>query len=197
MSGGRLSADESRARLVDAATRLFRDRPPAEVSVREIAALAEVNHGLVHRHFGGKGGLVTAVLRRVFRETGLAVMENPRDLRAAVAGGLGVMARERWVVDVLAHALLSGEPVEGLPSASMMPAIRARLGDQAGDELAGAVAAAEAATLGWLLFEPLIARGTGLDHLPPARRRALVADALARVLQSSLPAGLDGLEPSR
>jgi AcrR family transcriptional regulator len=197
MSGSRLSAEESRARLVDAATRLFRERPPADVSVREIAALAEVNHGLIHRHFGGKGGLVTAVLRGVFRETGVAVLENPRDLRVAVASGLAVMARERWVVDVLAHALLSGEPIEGLPTASMMPAIRERLGERAGDELAGAVAAAEAATLGWFLFEPLIARGTGLDHLPADRRRALVADALARVLQASLPEGLDGLEPNR
>jgi AcrR family transcriptional regulator len=48
---------------VDAAARLLAARPPAAVSVRDIAEEAGVNHGLVHRYFGSKDALVRAALR--------------------------------------------------------------------------------------------------------------------------------------
>jgi AcrR family transcriptional regulator len=185
-----MNADEGRQRLVEAATELLRQRPPDRVSVREIASAAGVNHGLVHRYFGGKEGLVMAVLRRVFRETGAAILEEmDRDMAAAVSGGLSVLARERWVVDLLAHVMLTRRSAEGIPTATMMPALRERLGDEAAGELAGALAVAEAATLGWLLFEPLIARGTGLDALPAEERRARVAGALAKLLEAATDEG--------
>jgi len=184
----RMNADEGRERLIVAATALLRERPPDKVSVREIAAEAGVNHGLVHRYFGGKEGLVMAVLRRVFRETGAAILgEMDRDLAAAVGGGLAVLDRERWVVDLLAHVMITRRSAEGIPTATMMPVMRERVGEEAAEAMAGAMAVAEAATLGWLLFEPLIARGTGLDALPPDARRARVAAALAALLS-----GLEG-----
>ena len=184
----RMNADEGRERLIVAATALLRERPPDKVSVREIAAEAGVNHGLVHRYFGGKEGLVMAVLRRVFRETGAAILgEMDRDLAAAVGGGLAVLDRERWVVDLLAHVMITRRSAEGIPTATMMPVMRERVGEEAAEAMAGAMAVAEAATLGWLLFEPLIARGTGLDALSPDARRARVAAALAALLS-----GLEG-----
>lgn len=184
--GRRLNAEESRQRLVEAATALFRQRPPDRVPVREIAAAAGVNHGLVHRYFGGKEGLVMAVLRQVFRETGAAILEEmDRDMAAAVGGGLAVLDRERWVVNLLAHVMLTRRSAEGIPTATMMPVMRERVGEHAAEALAGTMAVAEAATLGWLLFEPLIARGTGLDALPPEERRARVAAALAALLEGA------------
>ena len=188
----RRSADESRQALVAAALALFRERPPDRVGVREIAAAAGVNHGLVHRLFGGKDALVTAVLREVFRETGLAISEGlDDDLTAALGRGLDVLARERWVVDVVAHVMLRQRSADGIPGATMMPLLRERLGDRATDDLAVAVATAEAATLGWLLFEPLVARGTGLDSRSADERRAGVARILARMLRAEL----DAVEP--
>lgn len=184
-----MNAEEGRERLIAAATELLRERPPDRVSVREIAAAAGVNHGLVHRYFGGKEGLVMAVLRRVFRETGAAILEEmDRDMAAAVGGGLAVLDRERWVVNVLAHVMITRRSAEGIPTATMMPVMRERHPDAA-EDLAGALAVAEAATLGWLLFEPLIARGTGLDALPPEERRAKVAKALAGLLEGVSPEG--------
>jgi hypothetical protein len=41
---------------------LFAERGPAATSIRDIAARSRVNHGLIHRHFGGKDALVGAVL---------------------------------------------------------------------------------------------------------------------------------------
>ena len=48
--------------LIAAASDLFAARGPAAVGVREIAEKAQVNHGLVHRHFGSKEGLLIAVM---------------------------------------------------------------------------------------------------------------------------------------
>ena len=54
--------DAVKAALIHAAADLFATRGPAAVGVREIAQKAGVNHGLVHRHFGSKEGLLLAVM---------------------------------------------------------------------------------------------------------------------------------------
>ena len=54
--------------LIQSASLLFAHRGIAGVSVREIAQHAQVNHGLVHRHFGSKEGLVKAVLEHLSQE---------------------------------------------------------------------------------------------------------------------------------
>lgn len=178
----RISADEARQRLLEAAISLFSQRPPHEVSVREIAAEAGVNHGLVHRYYGGKPGLTRAVLRHVLRETGTAILGTvDTDVSAAIASGLDVLHRERWVVEVMAHVLLQQHSAEELPIASLWPVLGERWGHST--DVAATVATAEAATLGWLMFEPLIIRGTGLDSLDPDERRARVARVIASLLE--------------
>ena len=47
-----------------AATRLFSQRNPSQVSVREIAAAAGVSHALVHRYMGSKEEIFAAALAR-------------------------------------------------------------------------------------------------------------------------------------
>lgn len=49
---------------MEAATRLLSERTPADVTLREIAAAAGVQHSLIVRHFGSKAGLVRAVMAR-------------------------------------------------------------------------------------------------------------------------------------
>lgn len=51
-----------RAAVLDAAIALFAERGPASVSLRDIAGAANVNLGLLHRHFGSKAELVTAAI---------------------------------------------------------------------------------------------------------------------------------------
>src|SRR5437763_10922665 len=60
-------AADPRDLLIDAALRLLVTRPVAGVSVRDIGAEAGVNHGLVHRHFGSKEGLIRAAVERAAR----------------------------------------------------------------------------------------------------------------------------------
>lgn len=62
--------EQVRAALLDAAAKLFAEKGPGAVSVRQIASAAGVNHGLVHHYFGSKQEL----LREVVRTRAAAVM---------------------------------------------------------------------------------------------------------------------------
>jgi AcrR family transcriptional regulator len=64
---------EGERRLIEAAFQLVHEHPFSEVGVRDIAALADVNHGFVHTWFGSKNGLLLAVVRRQFLEVAEAV----------------------------------------------------------------------------------------------------------------------------
>ena len=61
----RLSVDERRARLLDAAEHEFGRRSPTEVSVADVARVAGVSPPLVHHYFGGLRGLYGAMLERI------------------------------------------------------------------------------------------------------------------------------------
>jgi AcrR family transcriptional regulator len=54
----------SRDALLGSAIELFAQRGPASVSVRDIAAHAGINQGLIHRHFGSKAALLAEVLEQ-------------------------------------------------------------------------------------------------------------------------------------
>ena len=54
--------EEVRRAVIEAAANLLASRGPSAITVRDIAAAAQVNHGLVHRHFGSKEGVVRAVM---------------------------------------------------------------------------------------------------------------------------------------
>lgn len=58
-----ISRAEGERRLIQAAKQLTSNRPISGVGVRDIALLADVNHGFVHTWFGGKNELLLAVVR--------------------------------------------------------------------------------------------------------------------------------------
>lgn len=70
----RLSPDERRAQILDAAAELYRERPYDDVSLEELAAAAGVARGLLHHYFGSKRELFLAVVTRSAR---LPVQELP------------------------------------------------------------------------------------------------------------------------
>ena len=59
---------EGERRLMEAALQLVKERPFSEVSVRNIADVADVNHGFVHTWFGSKNDLLAAVSRMLRKE---------------------------------------------------------------------------------------------------------------------------------
>ncbi len=56
---------EGERRLIVAATELLAQKPFSEVGVRDIALLADVNHGFVHTWFGSKNDLIIRVINQL------------------------------------------------------------------------------------------------------------------------------------
>lgn len=80
----------TKARILDAAERLFADRGFDATSLRRITAEADVNLAAVNYHFGSKAGLLEAVFRRrveplnTERLARLEALQHDRDGRPAV-----------------------------------------------------------------------------------------------------------------
>ncbi|MFI0353022.1 TetR/AcrR family transcriptional regulator [Actinomadura sp. 9N407] len=58
----RLSVDERRDELIEAALELFSTRPPEDISIDDVAAAAGASRALVYHYFGGKYELYLAAL---------------------------------------------------------------------------------------------------------------------------------------
>jgi len=162
--------DAVRAALLDAAAALFSTRGPASVSVRDIAAHAGVNHGLVHRHFGSKQALVAGVLERGAREIAALVAGSEWKPGALSAVFSAAAVRDAYW-RLLARALLDGARPQELqhdfPTGRLLVETfseRRRSGALAAEFEPRLVAAGTMALgLGWLLFEPFVLAATGLD----------------------------------
>lgn len=82
---------KSRARILDAAAVLFREKGIAETSVAEIMKAAGMTHGGFYRHFQDKDALVAAAFRRAV-DTVVAPLEaetTPRGIAAAREAYIG------------------------------------------------------------------------------------------------------------
>ncbi len=149
-----------KAALIEAAADLLAAK--ANVSVREIAAQANVNHGLVHHYFGGKEELEREVLEY------LATRQHERLAAAGTARGLLEAAIDVARSDdrfwrVLGRMLLDGRPVDGIQSA--FPVVRRLIETLEASGVADArvvVAEGLASVLGWMMYERWIQRATGL-----------------------------------
>lgn len=170
--------EEVVAAILAAAADLFAERGPAATSIREIAARAKVNHGLVFRHFGAKEQLVGAVLDQ------LAVSRA-----ALVDAGAPAAEIERAAVQhtrVMARTLLDGYPGGQLQSQfpgalqllDELPAGRA-----SGQSARLAAAHALALQFGWRLFEPFVRGATGIELQAEELHQAVDAE-VARILES-------------
>jgi AcrR family transcriptional regulator len=87
----RRSPEVARQELLDAAERVFREVPPDQVGLKEIAREAGTSHALITHYFGTYGGLVEATLERrlgalretmVTRLTQAGVLTRPEEMFA-------------------------------------------------------------------------------------------------------------------
>jgi AcrR family transcriptional regulator len=167
----RKPASETKAKLIDALLRLLEERSVGDLSIRDVAAEAGVNHGLVHRYFGSKENLVREAIAWA-------------SARAHDRGGPGLTTRSFEVLRqnprlpiVVARACLDG-PHDLLPAPppqliEELTAPMKRLGLPVDAHVLNALGTA--ALLGWFVFRPLLAKGYGLPKDADAQ--------LARLLQ--------------
>jgi AcrR family transcriptional regulator len=92
---------ETRARLLNAASRLFAERGYARVTVRDICKKARANVAAVNYHFGGKDGLYRAVMRHA-----MDTMQATTEAARAAGRDLPPAERIRAYVSVFADRLL-------------------------------------------------------------------------------------------
>ncbi len=91
--GPREDARANRARILEAAQRLFQERGVAQVTMAEVAQAAGVGKGTLYRHFEHKGALCRALLDAHFRGHQDRVLAR---LRAMAQEGTPVLERLRF-----------------------------------------------------------------------------------------------------
>ncbi len=164
--------------ILAAATDRFAEQGPTATSVREIAARAGVNHGLVYRHFGAKDDLVAAVLNR------LSDTLQERYDSGASAEEMEALADRH--LRVVARTILDGYPVgrmqRNFPFVSdLVEQARVHVsGDTEARLAAGHAAALE---LGWRLFEPFLCAAAGLESLTTRDLHRAVRERGGRLLR--------------
>jgi len=102
-SGGRLSAAERRAQLVEVGRAVFAKRGYDATSMEEIASRAKVSKPIVYEHFGGKEGLYAVIVDREVEHVIARIVE-------AVTSG---SPRQRLESAVLAYLTYVQERPEG------------------------------------------------------------------------------------
>ncbi len=106
------SADDDitgKAAIRNAALSLFAEHGPDAVSVRQIAAAADVSPALILHHFGSKAGLRTAVGEYVVGLIDdISRQQSPADVQAAAAGD---RSKTDSMMGAVASAFPQGSPV--------------------------------------------------------------------------------------
>lgn len=103
---------ESRRRILEKASRLFRERGPERVSVSDVMAAAGMTHGGFYKHFASKDGLVAATIAAMFAAK-LAPLSgtSPDERKAALRRHLDAYLTLRHAED-----RATGCPIAGLAS---------------------------------------------------------------------------------
>jgi AcrR family transcriptional regulator len=171
----------ARARIRDEALRLFAERGSDAVTMRDIAAAADVSPALLVRHYGSKDGLIDAVDNHVVG-TFEALLTEVTERTATV--GLGLSAVPSMLDGLAAH----------LPTDSPIPAYLGRMlttGGAVGSALFGRLYEVSKAAL-----DGMVAAGVASPGEDPAVRAAvlMVNDLAVLTLRGRLTEVL-GVDP--
>jgi AcrR family transcriptional regulator len=181
-AGVPLGRAEVVAAVLESAADLFAERGPAATSIRDIAARSRVNHGLIHRHFGGKDALVGAVLDHLG--------QHLAGLPDAKADGSTISEAVDRQLRVIARTSLDGYSIGELqhrfPTMELMlESVRARHSTELGARLAAAHTIAM--QLGWCLFGDSLRASTGLEDVDDRTFARSVGKTVALILDGEGP----------
>jgi AcrR family transcriptional regulator len=189
MSRTRLDPEVRREQILDAASRVFYDRDPVDVTFEELASAAGVSRALVYNYFGDKSGLLAAVYLRALNELhdelehAVQPYQDDADrLRAAIECYLRYARRNSAAWRLLGHAAALDHPEVRAARRQRFEALATGWGgtSQARIVARGVTGFLEGATLVWIeggarnldrmvdLFYSVLWRG--LSSVPRAER---------------------------
>ena len=162
-----------------AAAELLAERSPRDITVRDVAARAGVNHALVHRHFGTKDDLFRAVIAELSTRVGA-------EIRTGRPGAMPLRLLqahpEYW--RILARAVLDDpQLLEPSPTSAAATVLTVISGANEPDEATRTAAAvAGSLVLGWIVFGDHLASVLDVSDRESleAAVNASVRDALRR-----------------
>lgn len=170
-------------KLIAAACNLLAEVGPRAASVRAIAELAGVNHGLVHHYFGSKDALLRSAMSRLVHEHAESARERAGS--GPVPAALGLLEDPRYLHAVV-RCVLDGEmdlarteleEGDSIPLRAYMDMV-ARKGETVDPHrLKALVGLGMAIEMGWAALEPFIAAVTGVqgpDELASVRHEAVI-----------------------
>jgi AcrR family transcriptional regulator len=196
----RLDNDQRRAQLLELARRAFVDRTYDEVSIDDLARIANISKGLLYHYFPTKRDLYVAGLREIANELVDAVSRIPEDLppidrvRGSVAAYLEHIARHSRAFVALMRGGIGSDP----EVAAVVESVRTRLFDKllSGSALASQItgnARVETAIRGWLGFvEAASIDWCANPRLSPAELGELMTTVLFEIVRSVVPGAVLG-----
>jgi AcrR family transcriptional regulator len=161
--------DAVQAALIQAAASLFAQRGLASVSLREIAQEANVNHGLIHRHFGSKKGLIMATINRLSKDiaTEMGSTSSLDSLQPILAKAFVKTASRQEYWKILAHLMLTEGGDELLqpdfPLVSRMLEVTKKEDSKSLTSEAH-ITLLLSMGLGMMVFRPYLQRAIGVDN---------------------------------
>jgi AcrR family transcriptional regulator len=188
-AGSPAGPEEVRRAVLDAAAALFAVHGVDAVSLRDIAAAADVHVALIGRYIGRRDELVAAVFGHVSDQLARAVEENP----LSGQGFAPDTVMGKWV-RIAAALAISGRPLGSRRDFNPVLAMAHTL--TAGYGLAGEAArlrAAQivAAALGWRIFEDYLVQAGGLEAIPLAALRDELVHSARRLGATPWPSPPD------
>lgn len=175
--------DEVRTSLLRAAIELFAARGPGNVSVRQIAEAAGVNHGLVHYYFGSKDGLIAASLDRCARDVADELVRRTGPTTELFEPGGAVERHGR----LLAHLVLDVDDPAAIQTDHPTQRVlidrlrRSGLPDAAARRRAAQVSAL---VLGWQLFGDFLVAAAELE-VDDAGKTEVLSDGIDRLVRGN------------
>lgn len=150
--------------LIDAGIKLFSERGMSNVSVRDLAEEAGVNHSLLFRHFGNKDGLIKAVFEERFNRMGVFNSTEITDGEQMLETSIRAVMQDEQLWRLMTFAALEGEDsiLRSIPS----PYIASTLKELEKSQRKGAIydgveapvllASGFALGLGWAVFRRIL-----------------------------------------
>jgi AcrR family transcriptional regulator len=158
--------------LIDAGIKLFSERGMKNVSVRELADEAGVNHSLLFRHFGNKDGLIKVVFEERFEKMGVFNSSQLTDGEKMLETSIRAVMQDEQLWRLMTFAALEGGDwiLRSIPS----PYIQATLSQLEKSQNEGSIyngvepsvllGSGFALGLGWAVFRKILMSMAGAQN---------------------------------